>query len=105
MSHIMLTQGHPVETAVTFGNIASHIAEEKEHGKGVCSKSILLDATRVTSPHKSLARGAPRPIAQSYPVYKKEAGISGDKALMVTRVIIPICVLRVISHKLLGAGT
>lgn len=105
MSHIMLTQRHPVETAVPLGNIVSHIAEEKERGKGVCSKCSLLDKISITSPHKSLARGAPRPIAQSYHVCKKEAEISGDKALMVTTVIIPICVLRVISHKLLGAGT
>lgn len=58
VSHITLTQGHPVETAITFGNIASHIAEEKERGKGVCRKNSLPDATSITSPHKSLARGS-----------------------------------------------
>ena len=71
VSHTTLTQGHPLETATTFGNIASHIAGEKERGKGVCSRRGLLDATGIASPHESLARGSPRPIAQPYHVHKK----------------------------------
>ena len=89
----------------------NHFREYRQsHCRGERAREGCLQQER--SPRRdwhhfpSWITGQRQPKADSATLPRAQEGpISRDKAPMVTRVITPLCVLRVISHKLLGAGT